>query len=252
VVPAAQIGERLNARLRRSSTAHSVPSSLPVLFFGDLFAAEVATVGLNPSQQEYMTPRGELLAGVAQRFATLESLRASERESLTDEQCAEALRWMRDYYAPGQPVYRWFIGLERVLSGFGASLAGRTAAHLDLVQESTSPVWSGLSVHARDELLRTDLPFLRWEIASFPLRIVICTSKTVSDHVRRLLEVEVEDAGELARIRWWTGRAALDGRSVGVCGWNLPLARPTGLGAAGELELGALLAELVPACACRS
>jgi hypothetical protein len=249
VAPATGIRELLNARLRRPATTHSVRSSLPVLFFGDLFAAEVATVGLNPSQQEYLTPRGELLAGVAQRFATLESLKASERESLTDEQCAEALGWMRDYYAPGQPVYRWFIGLERVLRGFGASLTGRTAAHLDLVQESTSPVWSGLSVHARGELLRTDLPFLRSEIGTFPLRTVICTSKTVSDHVRRLLDVEVEDAGELARIRWWTGRAALDGRSVGVCGWNLPLARPTGLGAAGEHELGELLAERLEAVA---
>jgi hypothetical protein len=259
VAAPADISKQLNARLRRPSKRHSVSGSLPVLFFGDLYAAEVATVGLNPSQQEYLTPRGELLAGVAQRFATLDSLRAPDRESLSDEQCAEALRWMRDYYAPGQPVYRWFIGLERVLRGFGASLAGRTAAHLDLVQESTSPVWSGLSVGARDDLLRTDLPFLRWEIASFPLqrweiasfplRAVICTSKTVSDHVRGLLEVDLDDAGELARIRWWTGRAVLDGRNVGVCGWNLPLARPTGLGAAGERELGELLARRLEALA---
>ena len=98
---AAGIAERLNARLRRPSTAHSVPSSLPVLFFGDLFAAEVAAVGLNPSQQEYLTPRGELLVGAAQRFASLESLKAPGRESLTDGQCAEAVSWMRDYYALG-------------------------------------------------------------------------------------------------------------------------------------------------------
>ena len=144
-------------------------------------------------------------------------------------------------------MYRWFIGLERVLSGFGASLAGRTAAHLDLVQEPTSPVWSGRSVSALDELLRSDLPFLRWQIQSFPLRAVVCTSKTVSDHVCRLLEVEVEDTGELARVRWWAGRATLDGRSVGVCGWNLPLARPTGLGASGEWDLGELLAKRLEA-----
>ena len=76
---------------------------------------------------------------------------------------------------------------------------------------------------------------------------MICTSKSVSDHVRRLLPVEVEEAGELARVRWWTGRAALGERSLGVCGWNLPLARPTGLGASGEHELGALLAERLEA-----
>jgi hypothetical protein len=249
VAPATGIREQLNARLRRPASTHSVRSSLPVLFFGDLFGAEVVTVGLNPSQHEYLTPRGELLAGGAQRFATLESLEASRRESLTEEQCSEAVRRMREYYAPGRPVYRWFIGLERVLGGFGVSLAGRTAAHLDLVQESTAPVWSGLSVGAREELLRSDLPFLHWEIESFPLRTVVCTSKTVSDQVRHLLEVDIEDTGDLARVRWWIGRAALDGRSVGVCGWNLPLARPTGLGAAGEHELGELLAERLEALA---
>jgi hypothetical protein len=29
---------------------------------------------------------------------------------------------------------------------------------------------------------------------------------------------------------------------VGLAGWNIPLARPTGLGAAGEQELGKILA----------
>jgi hypothetical protein len=44
------------------------------VFFGDLFRADVATVGLNPSDQEYLSKAGEMLAGRAQRFATLASL----------------------------------------------------------------------------------------------------------------------------------------------------------------------------------
>jgi hypothetical protein len=54
---------RLYERLRRAPSASTVPGSLPVLFFGDLFSARVATVGLNPSNQEYTTRDGAMLTG---------------------------------------------------------------------------------------------------------------------------------------------------------------------------------------------
>jgi hypothetical protein len=237
--------ERANLyqRLRRAPSQSTVGGTLPVLFFGDLFKAEVASVGLNPSDQEYLTKSGAPLTGPAQRFATLDSLGAADRAHLADEQCEEAIEWMRAYYEEGKPVYTsWFNALSRVVEGFGASFRQRSAAHLDLVQESTSPVWSELPAGEKEALLRQDLPFLDWEIRAFPLRAVICTDKTVSVHVRRLFGVEVEEEGTLARIKWWVGRAAVDGRELGFAGWNYPLARATGLGAAGERELGGLLA----------
>src|SRR5579864_6836456 len=166
---------RLYERLRRSPGASTVPGSLPVLFFGDLFSAEVASVGLNPSDREYLTNDGVLLAGPAQRFATTDSLGADNRSSLSDEQCAEAVRWMRNYFQPGKSVYSpWFNALTRVIDGFGASFHAGSSAHLDLVQESTKPVWSELDGLEREELLKQDLPFLEWEIRAFPLRAVIC------------------------------------------------------------------------------
>ena len=76
---------------------------------------------------------------------------------------------------------------------------------------------------------------------------MICTGKTVSIHVRRLFGVQVVEEGAMARIKWWVGRADVEGREVGFAGWNYPLARATGLGAAGERELGALLAEKLEA-----
>jgi hypothetical protein len=233
---------RLRERLRRAPPPRTVPGALPVPFFGDLFHAEVATVGLNPSDQEYVSKGGGMLAGPAQRFATLASLGAPDRSSLTDAQCDEAIEWMRDYYDHGKPVYRsWFNASSRVVDGFGAGFRERRAAHLDLVQESTSPVWSELPKTEREALLEQDLPFR--EIRAFPLRAVICTAKTVGVHVRRQLGVTVDDEGTLARIKWWVGHADVDGRDVGFAGWNYPLARATGLGAAGERDLGELLAE---------
>jgi hypothetical protein len=243
----AQMDERqgmLYSRLHRPPSGATVPGTLPVLFFGDLLGAEVATVGLNPSDQEYLAKDGALLAGPAQRFATLASLGAADRASLSDEQCAEAIEWMRDYYEPDKPVYgSWFNALSRVVEGFGASFRERSAVHLDLIQEATSPVWSELAKSEREALLEKDLPFLEWEIRAFPLTTVICTGKTASIHVRRQLGVVVEEEGTLARIKWWVGYADFSGRRVAFAGWNLPLARATGLGREGERALGELLAE---------
>jgi hypothetical protein len=234
---------KLYERLRRAPAPATVPGTPPVLFFGDLFTAEVATVGLNPSDQEYLTKGGDVLGGPAQRLATLESLGAIDRASLTDEQCDEAIEWMRGYYDEGKPVYgSWFNGLSRVVDSFGASLRERTAAHLDLVQESTKPIWSGLSAGQIGSLLEQDLPFLEWEISAFPLKAVICTAMTVGAQVCRRVGVRVEEQGKLARVKWWVGHADVGGRDVGFAGWNYPLTRPTGLGAVGERKLGALLA----------
>jgi len=236
--------DRLNNRLRRPARASSVPGSTPVLFFGDLFTARIATVGLNPSDQEFLDRRGALLAGDARRFETLESLSARRREDLTEAQCAQAVQTMREYFLEGKPIYGWFRGLSRVCEGFGASLERGEAAHLDLVQEATSRKWRDLPPGERSALLDADLPFLQWEIEAFPIETVICTSRTVGDHVCRLLNVEVAHEGTLKRVRWWLGHAEIGGRSVVCCGWNFPLSQPTGLGAEGEREMGAMFASL--------
>ena len=235
------VGQHLHARIRHPGSPFTVAKSLPVLFFGDLSSARIATVGLNPSDQEYIDKRGNLLTDSAQRFATLDSLGARDRLGLDDAQCEEAIRWMRRYFDTGSPVYHWFSALERVVGGLGASYADRSAAHLDLVQEATRPTWSALPDLERRTLLEADVPFLEWEIRAFPLRVVICTGKTVSVHVQRRLGVVVEETGTLARVRWWIGSAEIDNRRVGFAGWNYPLARPTGLGASGERALGELL-----------
>lgn len=95
----------LHDRLRRPPGQSSVPGSLPVVFFGDLFTARVATVGLNPSHQEYLDRSGNERCGALRRFETLHSLRAPDRASLSVEQCDRAIATMRTYFQPGKPVY---------------------------------------------------------------------------------------------------------------------------------------------------
>lgn len=232
---------RLNERLRRTGVPAAVPGSLPVLFFGDLYTARIATVGLNPSWQEYLSREHTELQGEKRRFETLDSLGAADRASLTDAQCERALHTMRDYFAPEKPVYAWFAGLSRVVEGFGASFRAGTAAHLDLVQESTRPVWSDVfkANHAAGAaMLDADLPFLRWQIEAFSLSTVICTSRTVLDNVVNITEAQRIDSGDFAGRHWTIARALVGKQETAVVGWNIPLARQPGLTREEQTELG--------------
>lgn len=235
---------QFNERLRRRPSQYSVAGSLPILFFGDLYRANVATVGLNPSHQEYLNRERHELVGERRRFETLASLDAADRQSLTDDDCARAIQTMRDYYRPGKPVYSWFRAMNRVLDAMGLSYQAGNTAHLNLVQEATDPAWSPLQTRDPGEaqaLLSSDLPFLSWQITSFPIDLMICNGRTVFEHVRQLIDGQIEQSGTLRRITWYTGSGNAGGRGIKLAGWNIPLARPTGLGIEGERALGALL-----------
>lgn len=242
---AVEIHPEFLARLRRPPSESSVPGSLPVLFFGDLPTAKAASVGLNPSKQEYLDPQGQELTGSNRRFETLGSLNSRDRASLTEEQCDRAVETMRAYFCPGKPIYGWFRPLARVMESMGYSYPEGEAAHLDLVQEATDPTWSRMNAERPGEakaLLKADLPFLAWQIEAFPLQVIVCNGRTVFDTVSRLLGAELRATRALARITWYASWARAGGREIGVLGWNLPLVRATGLGAEGERELGRLLA----------
>ncbi|HEY7780502.1 MAG TPA: hypothetical protein VIC85_09860 [Ktedonobacterales bacterium] len=237
---------RLYQRLRRPPTAHTVAGALPVLFFGDLFTAEIATVGLNPSDHEYVDQRGIELTGGQRRFETLTSLGAASRMTLTDDQCARAIETMRSYYQREERVYSWFRGLFRVIEAMGYTYRAGQVAHLEVVQEATRPAWAELERMAPLEtktLFAADREFLRWQLRNFAPRAVVCNGRTVFDEVRGIVERgRIVNSGELARLTWYVGLGHVDGQPIGLAGWNLPLARATGLGAEGERDLGRLLA----------
>ena len=131
-----------------------VPGSTPVLAFGDLCRARVATLGINPSGREFIE-NGRLLSGPRRRLATLKSLAAESAELLTDEQICTVIGDCAAYFDPGRNPYRtWFDPLDQVLrDGLGVSYYDGSACHLDLVQWATNPVWGRLDDRNAKKLL---------------------------------------------------------------------------------------------------
>ena len=232
----------LRQRIKLLPCKSTVSDSLPVLFFGDPFTASVATIGLNPSKNEYLDRDGSLLMGKRKRFESCVSLGSVKRDQLNADQADQAIETMRCYFDPGKPVYgSYFRHLRNFMIGMNASYERRKGVHLDLVQEVTDPVWSSLCTLERSRLLEQDIPFQVWQLENFKnLEVVVCAGKTVSNEVIKHLRVDIIETGKMKRLSWWLGLAYLAQRNLRIGGWNYPLDRPTGLGTDGEIQLGEL------------
>jgi hypothetical protein len=142
------------------------------------------------------------------------------------------MQTMREYFRPGGNAYSWFAGYSRVMDGMGVSYARGTATHLDLVQESTDPVWRDLRANDPNQaaaLLRADLPFLAWQIERFRLAAIVCTSSTVARALSESLGAVVAKDGTTGKRRWAVATARVAGRVIGLASWDRPLAQAPGL-----------------------
>src|SRR6266511_6400613 len=150
-----------------------VPGSTPVVAFGDPARAEVATLGINPSANEFLQ-HGRLLTGDQRRLATLESLGAQRLDRLTEAQVATVVADSATYFQR-RPYRRWFDPLDELLrAGADARYYEGSACHLDLLQWATQPVWGKIAdPRARRALLDDGVPHLRAQLARENVRLVL-------------------------------------------------------------------------------
>ena len=118
----------------------------PVPICGDPASARIATVGINPSNREFVDERGNELAGRSRRFHTLNSLGLStwaEADCRHIEQITDSCT----QYFQRNPYNIWFKRLEHLVSAMRATFYGDapSACHLDLVPYATTQKWTELS-----------------------------------------------------------------------------------------------------------
>ena len=132
----------IGQRIRRPVPSDScvVPGSTPVVAFGNARSATVATLGLNPSKNEFRERNGNELVGTSRRLATHRSLGMSCLANAPVSMIEQVLQDC-DTYFQRKPYHWWFDQLEMVLQGCGTSYYDGSACHLDLVQWATNPTW---------------------------------------------------------------------------------------------------------------
>ncbi|MGA3268067.1 MAG: hypothetical protein ABSE16_14725 [Verrucomicrobiota bacterium] len=170
-----------------------IPWSSPVPSFGDLATAKIATLGLNPSNREFMDESGKELDGPARRLHTLGSLGLS-RWSDADERHFELIMCSCREYFSRNPYDGWFRRLDFLISGTKASYYGSTpkACHLDLIPYATTCKWTELTSMQRADLLAVAGDTLGLLLKDSPVEILVLNGNSVIEQFQDIANVRLE------------------------------------------------------------
>ncbi len=162
-----------------------IPWAAPVLSFGNPSQARIATLGLNPSNREFVDVVGSELNGHHRRFHTLSSL-GLKRWSDAKRTHFEKIQDSCNYYFAGNPYDSWFQALNKLIVGANASYYGMfaEACHLDLVPYATSRKWVELSNGQRSALLKSSGDALGLLLRESTVEVLILNGQSVIEHLQ--------------------------------------------------------------------
>ena len=196
-----------------------IPWSCPAPVFGDLPTSFVATLGLNPSNREFVDEAGNELQGAARRLHTLRSLRLARWADAGHGHIEQIEEGCRRYFARN-PYNEWFRSLDLLIAGTGASYYGMIAGacHLDLIPYATRRKWTELTPSQRSTLLSMAGDTLGSLLRDSPIRLIVVNGRSVMENLQRVSGTAFEP--------------------VQMDGWTLP--RRSGAGVAGFAYRGAV------------
>ncbi|MBL9144109.1 MAG: hypothetical protein JNM99_10565 [Verrucomicrobiaceae bacterium] len=172
------------------ATLGLIPWASPVPTFGDLGCSKVATLGLNPSNREFVSLDGCELTGEAQRLPTLRSLgldcwasASRKHHDLILEAC-----WS---YFKRSPYDGWFGQLDFLLQRMNASYYGSRstiACHLDLIPFATIEKWTALTTDSRRLLLEIGADALGRLLKASPVKTLVVNGRSVIDQLFKITD----------------------------------------------------------------
>jgi hypothetical protein len=166
----------------------------PVPYFGHAATATVATVGINPSDQEFADPGGIELEAQRRRLPTLRSLGLTQWGDANSVHL-RALISGCDGYFQGRPYDRWFRVLDRVLAPTGVTYYGAaaTACHVDLVAFATHVKWGALAAPARERLLDSSRESFALLARASAATLLVLNGRSVVDAFERASLTTLEE-----------------------------------------------------------
>ncbi|PLA73427.1 hypothetical protein CYQ88_11275 [Hydrogenovibrio sp. SC-1] len=164
-----------------------IPWASPVLSFGDLSSSRVATLGLNPSNREFVDASGHELMGSERRFHTLNSLGIKKWSEATGEDLDQIISSCYGYFG-GNSYDSWFRALEKLFIEANVSYYGMfsDACHLDLVPFATETKWGELSLQQRSRLLEMSGDILGWLLRDSGIEVLVLNGKSVIENLQAI------------------------------------------------------------------
>ncbi|HIM96922.1 MAG TPA: hypothetical protein EYM57_03335 [Gammaproteobacteria bacterium] len=164
-----------------------IPWAAPVISFGDLSKARVATLGLNPSNREFVDVSNRELMGSERRFQTLNSLGLSKWSQAKPEHIDQIVDACFGYF-DGNPYDGWFRALEKLFLDAGVSYYGMfsDACHLDLVPFATSTKWGALTTRQKAQLLSLSGDALGLLLRDSSIEVLVLNGQAVIDNLQQV------------------------------------------------------------------
>lgn len=171
----------------------------PVVSFGDLPGSSVASLGLNPSNREFVDGVGQELDGSSRRFPTLQSLGIESWSDADARHLRTIIDSCRSYFF-GNPYDRWFKRLDEVVSATNASFynPARSACHLDLIPYATAEKWTDLLPSEKTALLQVAGDTLALLLRDSSVEMLILNGQSVVNHFQQFagVRLEAEEMGD--------------------------------------------------------
>lgn len=175
------------------SRTNVIPWSCPVPAFGDLSHAKIATLGLNPSNREFVDESGNELDGPFRRFHTLKSLRLDRWSDAEESHLELIIECCRAYFSRN-PYDGWFKRLDHIISGTEVSYydASPEACHLDLIPYATACKWTELTRDQRSALLSVAGDTLGLLLKNSPVELLILNGHSVVEQFQEIANIPLE------------------------------------------------------------
>lgn len=137
------------------SSKYVIPFASPVLYFGNIEHTQIATLGINPSNKEFMDNNNNEINGEFRRFHTLQSLNISNWEELDQEKYSKIITSFNQYFTKN-PYNLWFKQLDYLLSSttYSYYFPYNNLVHLDLTPVVTFEKWGNIPLKSQNELLK--------------------------------------------------------------------------------------------------
>jgi hypothetical protein len=163
----------------------------PILSFGSISNSRIATLGLNPSNREFVDGNGNELNGNQRRFHTLKSLGIKQWNEANDNHLESITKLCVEYFYRN-PYDSWFKRLDYLISGTSMSyyFPSGQACHLDLIPYATSSKWTDLSPKQKDLLFQLSGDTLGLILENSPIEILILNGQAVVDNLSKVSKVE--------------------------------------------------------------
>lgn len=164
----------------------------PIPSFGNLKDAKLATIGLNPSNREFVDDAGRELNGIHRRFHTLNSLGLEKWNQAENFHYDSIIDYCFNYFYRN-PYDNWFKKLDHIISGTSYSyyFPSGVACHLDLIPYATFSKWTDLPPTEKDILLELSSDFLGLLLNYSKINVVVLNGQTVVDNLQKITKTEL-------------------------------------------------------------